>query len=95
MAHLWIADVAGGVRQQRHVFLQDRAGLDIHVACEGADRDVVAGVADVVEVAGAADVDQHAGRCEAQLHQWQQAVPAGEELGLVAVLADEADRLGS
>ena len=45
------------------------------------------------EVAEAADVDEHARLGEAQLHQRQQAVAAGEELGVVAVLADEADGL--
>ena len=58
-----------------------------------ADGDVVAGVADVRQVGDAADVDEHARLGEAQLHQRQQAVAAGEELGIVAVLADEADRL--
>ena len=67
--------------------------LDVHVAGERADRDVVAGVADVRQVAQPADVDEHRRLGQAQLHQRQQAVAAGEELGLVAVLADEADRL--
>ena len=40
-----------------------------------------------------ADVDQHARLGEAQLHQRQQAVAAGEELGLVAVLGRQADGL--
>ena len=40
-----------------------------------------------------ADVDEHARLGQAQLHQRQQAVAAGEELGVVAVLADQADRL--
>ena len=39
------------------------------------------------------DVDEHARLGQAQLHQRQQAVAAGEELGVLAVLADEADRL--
>ena len=63
------------------------------MAGERADGDVVAGVADVRQVAEAADVDEHARLREAQLHQRQQAVAAGEELGVVAVLADEADGL--
>ena len=79
--------------QQRNVLTQQVAGLHVHVAGECPDGHVVAGVADVAEVAHPADVDQHAGRREAQLHQRQQAVATGEELGLVAVLADEADGL--
>ncbi len=82
-----------GVRQQRHVLAEQVGLLDVHVARERTDRDVVAGVTDVRQVADAADVDQHRWLRQAQLHQWQQAVAAGEELGLVAVLADEGDRL--
>ena len=63
------------------------------MAGQRADGDVVAGVADVRQVGESADVDEHARLGEAQLHHRQQAVPAGEELGLVAVLADEADGL--
>ena len=90
---LGVADLAGGVRQQRHVLLQERRRLDVHVAGQGADGDVVAAVADVRQVAEATDVDQHGRLGEAELHHRQQAVAAGDELGLVAVLADEADRL--
>ena len=45
------------------------------------------------EIADATDVDEHAWLGEAQLHQRQQAVAAGEELGVVAVLTDELDCL--
>ncbi len=90
---LRVADLAGGVGEQRDVLLEQGRRLDVHVAGEGADRDVVAGVADVRQVAQASDVDQHARLGEAQLHHRQQAVAAGDELGLVTVFADEADRL--
>ena len=88
VAHLRVADVAGGVRQQRHVLGEHVGVLDVVVAGQRADGDVVAGVADVRQVAEPADVDEHARLGQAQLHQRQQAVAAGEELGLVAVLAD-------
>ena len=79
----------GGVRQQRHVLGEHVGRLDVRVPRQRADGDVVAVVADVRQVAQAADVDEHARLGQAQLHQRQQAVAAGEELGLVAVLADE------
>ena len=60
---------------------------------QGADGDVIAGVSDVRQIADPPDVDEHARLGEAQLHQRQQAVPAGEELGIITVLADEADGL--
>ena len=90
---LRIADMAGGMGQQRRVLVQQIGGLDVAVAGEGADRDVVAAVTDVRQVGDAADVDQHRRLGQAQLHQRQQAVAAGEELGLVTVLTDEAHRL--
>ena len=79
---------------KRHVLGQHSAGLDVHVTGERADGDVVAGVADVRQVGDATDVDERARLGEPQLHEWQQAVAAGEELGIVTVLADEADRFG-
>ena len=93
VTYLRIADVAGSMRQQRHVLGKDRTGLDVHVAGERANRDVVAGVADVRQVGDATDVDQDARLGEAQLHQRQQAVPAGQKLGVLTMLADEADCL--
>ena len=95
VTHLRIADVAGRMGEQRHVLGEHRALLDVHVPRHRADRDVVAGVADVRQVGQPADVDQHARLGEPQLHERQQAVPTGDELGVLAVLADEADRLGS
>ena len=62
------------------------------MAGERADGDVVAVLADVGKVGEPADVDEHGGLGEAQLHQRQQAVPTGEELGVVTVLASEAHR---
>ena len=68
-------------------------GLEVAVAGQGADGDVVAAVADVGQVAQPTHVDQHRRRGQAQLHQRQQRVPAGHELGLVAVLGEQGDGL--
>ena len=86
VAHLRITDLAGGVGEQRDVLGQHVGALDVHVPCQRADGDVVAGVTDVGQVAQPADVDQHGWLGQPQPHQRQQAVPAGEELGLVPVL---------
>jgi len=64
------------------------------VAGEGADRDLVTGITDVRQVLDPTDVDEHRWLSQSELHQRQQAVSTGEELGVVAVLADEADRFG-
>ena len=50
-------------------------------------------VAHVGEVVEATDVDEHRRRRQPQLHQRQQRVPAGEQLGVVAVLGQHRDRL--
>ena len=60
---------------------------------ERADRDVVATVPDVRQVLHGTDVDEHRRRCEPQLHERQQRVPAREELGVVAVLGQQRERL--
>ena len=52
---------------------------------------MVAVFADVRQIGQAADIDQYRRLCQTQLHQRQEAVAARNELGLVAVLADEAD----
>ena len=58
-AHLRVADEPCGVREQGHVLAQHRRALDVAVAGERADGDVVTGVADVGQVGDAADVDEH------------------------------------
>ena len=93
VTHLRVADVAGRVLQQRGVLGEQVGVLDVVVPGERADGDVVAVLADVAQVAEAADVDEHARLRQAQLHQRQQAVAAGDQLGLVAVLAEQADGL--
>ena len=93
MAHLRVADFGGRGRQQRHVLPQHVAVLDVVVAGEPADGDVVARVADVGELGHVADVDEHGGSGQPQLHEREERVPAGEELGVVAVLGEQRDRL--
>ena len=61
VTHLRIADVAGSMRQQRHVLGEHGALLDVHVAGQGTDGDVIAGITDVAEVLHSADVDEHGG----------------------------------
>ena len=61
------------------------------MAGEPADGDVVAAVAHVRQVGQPPDVDEHRRRREPQLHQRQQRVAAGQQLGLVAVLDERGD----
>ena len=63
------------------------------MAGQRADGEVVAGRRGRTRGRDPADVDEH-GRCrEPQLHQRDQRHAAGEELGVLAVLADERDGL--
>ena len=93
VADLRVADLARGRAQDRDVLPHHRVVLDVVVPGEPTDGELVAVVAHVREVAEPADVDQHRRRRQPQLHQWQQRVPAGEELGVVAVLGQQRDRL--
>ena len=63
------------------------------MARERADGHMVSVVADVRQVGQPADVDQHRRRRQPQLHQRQQRVAAGEQLGVVAVLGEQRDRV--
>jgi len=90
VAHLGIANLAGRVRDDRALAREEIARREVVVARERADRDPVPGVADVAELAEAADVDEEAGPGEAELHQRQQGMPAGEELR-VTTRAEQPD----
>ena len=94
VAHLRVAHVRGGVREERDVLGEKRIRLHLAVTGERTDGDVVTGVAHVGEVLDAGDVDEHRGLGEAQLHEREQRVASCEELRVVAVLAHEGDRLG-
>ena len=94
MPHLRITDVAGSVGEERDVLGEHRRLLDIHVSGESTDGDVVATVSDVGQIGNPSDIDEHRWLGQTELHRGHEAVTAGEELRLVAVLADELDRLG-
>ncbi len=56
---LRIADLTGDVGEQRGLGGEQRVGLDVAMAGESTDGDVVPAVADVGQLAQPADVDQH------------------------------------
>ena len=60
---------------------------------EGADGRLVPAVTDVGEILEPADVDEHGRQGQPKLHQREQGVPTGEQLGVVAVLGEQAERL--
>jgi hypothetical protein len=58
-----------------------------------AHGDLAVGLADTLELVDPRDVDEDAGLAEAQLHQWDEAVAACEELAFAAGLLEERDCL--
>ena len=93
VADLVVADLSGDRADDAALVGEHVVGLEVAVASERADRDVVATVAYVGQVAHATDVDDHRRRRQAQLHQRQQRHAAREELRVLAVLGDERDGL--
>ena len=79
--------------QQRHVLAQHWRLLYVHVASECTNCDVIASILDVRQVFNATDIHQHRGLRQAQLHEWNQTVSAGQKLCFIAILTDEAYRL--
>ena len=72
VAHLRVAHLAGGVRQQRQLGRQQAGARHLVMTGQGANGDMAARIADVVQLGQPADVDQDLGDREPQLHQGQQ-----------------------
>src|SRR5438270_474156 len=90
---LRIPDLRGGDAQQRQLLAQQVRELDVVMGGQCADRDLAILLADVVEAVDPADVDEERGCRQAQFHQRDQAVAAGEDLGLLPVFDQLGDRL--
>jgi hypothetical protein len=89
---LRVADLGGGVRQQRCRLPHQRRGGQLGVPRGRSDDQLTVRAADPAQPVRPADVDQHRGRGQPQLHHRQQRVAAGQQLGVVAVLGQQADR---
>src|SRR6266542_2679118 len=84
-AHL-IGHVRSRLRQQRQLRLQEIRRLQCVMRDEPANDNRAVVFPDIGQARKAVDIDQVLRLGEAQLHDRDQAVPAGEELRLVAVL---------
>ena len=58
MAHLRIADLVGGVGEQRDFLFQQRRGLEVVVAGQGTDGDLVAPLLDERQIRNPSDIDE-------------------------------------
>jgi hypothetical protein len=88
-----IPDLAGGICKQRCLGTDQLAGSQVRVPGGRADHELAAIGADACQLGQPADVDQDLGLGEAQLHHRQQRVAAGQQLGVVAVLSEQAERV--
>ncbi len=93
VADLVVADLAGGLGQQTTLALDVVVDLNIAVAGQRANSQMIARVTDVLEVVQAADIDQVGGRCKAKPHERDQRVATGKQFGLVAVFGERGDCL--
>src|SRR6185437_2597081 len=91
VADLHIAEMAGGFWQQRTGAAQNIGGLNLKMRGHGADADLAALFFYIREVFDAAEIDEHFGLHKAQLHGGKQAVAAGQDFGVIFVLAQERD----
>ncbi len=87
VANLRIADPTGGVEQQRMAGDHGRALVDPAVGGPATDPQPVVGLEHLIEAVEVLDVDQQARRGEAELEQRQEAVAAGQDLGLALAAA--------
>ncbi len=92
VAHLRIADLGRRLGHDRARLLEHVGRGELGVGGERADAHARSRALDAGELLDAADVDQVGGLRQPQLHHRQQAVAAGEELG-VLLRAQEVERL--
>ena len=92
VADLRVADLAQCLGEHRALRPQQLVVLEVVVARERTDGDRVAVLAHVREVGDAPDVDEQLGPRQAQPHEREERVAAGEELRLPAG-AEELDRV--
>jgi hypothetical protein len=93
VADLGVAHLCGDVGKDAAVRPYER--VPYHRGMRGgcADDDAVPVVADALQRLEASDVDERGRGCQAQFHQREQAVPAGEDLGVLTVLRQRGDCL--
>jgi hypothetical protein len=63
------------------------------MGCAGADPEIVVGLDDPIEAADRLEIDEDPRLAEAELQERDQAVAAGEELGLAFSLVEDPDCL--
>jgi len=91
VTNLRIADLPGRGGKHGHTIPQQLAGLDISMTSESSDRNMITVVSNERELTPAPDIDEHRRCGQAQLHQRQERMAAGEDLGLIAVFGQHSE----
>ena len=79
-----MGDQRHGLGEQRHVAAHQLVGAELGMGGERADADRAAGLRNAAQLGHARDVDQRAGLGQAEGERGEQALPAGQQLGLGA-----------
>lgn len=93
VAVLDVADVAGGLRQQRNQFADQRVVLQLVLPNPGAHLQDVGPALDLLQVTDLVDVDQCLRPGKPHVEHGEKALSSREDEGVVAVLALERDGL--
>jgi hypothetical protein len=80
VANLWVTNMACRMSKQRCMLGKDWRLLNVHVAGESTDCNVIASVTNVGEVLNTTNVNQHGWLSKTKFHEWQQTVSASQEL---------------
>src|SRR5947207_13838583 len=88
-----MADPAGGLGEQRNALGDLRRELDRPLSRHRADPHLAVVRADVRERGNPVEIDQRRGPAQAEVQERDQALTAGQDLGLAAVAGEQGQRL--
>src|SRR5258707_3464813 len=91
VAYLHVAQVAGGVRQERARAAQNVRDFNLEMGGHGADANLSSFFLYIGEVADASEVDEDFGLHQSELHGRQQGVAASQNFGVIFMLGQERD----
>ena len=93
IANLHVSGQIGGVEHERQMLLDERRSGDVSMPAERAHRQPIVDSAQARQTVDPVDVDQVARAGDPQLHHRDEALPSRENLGLLAVLDEQLQRL--
>src|SRR6185503_4499016 len=91
VAHLDIADLGGAFRQQRANLAQPIRSLELIVSSHRANANLSALFPNVGQVLDPAEIDEDLRGRQSKLHRGNQAVPTGEDLGVIGMLSQKSN----